>query len=362
MAADIIAPSEIQSELARIWDSLEGTGKMRASLFNLVFYTRKKGRAHYMKSISEKVIQKFPSRVIFISEDPDGGNYINTRVSVLASGAGESEIACDTIQIEAGGSYASRIPFIILPHLLPDLPVYCISGEAPDLSSPLFNQMKKIASRFIFDSEGTSDLSGFATSLLGIQNEYGAAVSDLNWARTESWRALISATFYSEERLAQLKKATKIHILYNSYETEHYHHALVPSLYLQGWISAQLGWKLLSLTQTERGIEITYERPGGKVSLFLVPEERETIKTGAILTLDVETEDQNHFSFGRNLATPHLVSMRISTLKKCDVPLQYVFSKDELGQSLVKEICHKGTSKHFLNLLRSLQGRKEYIF
>lgn len=85
MTTEIIPPSQIQSELTRIWDSLEGTNKMRASLFNLIFFTKKKTRSQYIRDISQKVIEKFPSRVIFITADPDAGeDYLHTRVSVLS--------------------------------------------------------------------------------------------------------------------------------------------------------------------------------------------------------------------------------------------------------------------------------------
>ncbi len=57
-----------------------------------------------------------------------------------------------------------------------------------------------------------------------------------------------------------------------------------------------------------------------------------------------------------DLETPHRVHMRFSTLEKCDIPLLYLFPKDEAGQSLVKEICHRGTSSHYIHLLQQIQG------
>ena len=36
---------------------------------------------------------------------------------------------------------------------------------------------------------------------------------------------------------------------------------------------------------------------------------------------------------------------------ECDLPSHYVFTKAESGQSLVKEICHRGTSEHYLKVL-----------
>lgn len=357
MSSGIIAPSEIHSELSRIWDSLEGTNKMRASLFNLVFYTKKSTRDTYIRTLSERVIEKFPSRILFITEDTDeNADYLNTRVSVLPSGKGESDIACDFIGLDVAGSHVARIPFVILPHLLPDLPIYVIWAEDPHTTSPLFTQLQKLATRMIFDSESITNLSTFAENLLKFEEQPQLDVADLNWARMESWRELITSTFYTEERLAKLKQATKIQIFYNSKETAYCCHTAIQSIYLQGWLATQLGWQLEKREENT----FTYSRENGTVSITLQPEYHEHLKAGSIVSIDLETEKQDHFSFGRDLDTPNHVSMRFSTLEKCDMPLKYIFSKDESGQSLVKEICHKGTSEHYLNLLHSLEAKKEY--
>lgn len=360
---DIIPPSEIQSELSRIWDSIEGTNKVRASLFNLIFYTNKKARAEYIRKIAEKVIEKFPSRVIFITTDTETSeDYLNTRVSVLPSSKGDSDIACDFIQIDVAGKHSERVPFVILPHIVPDLPVYTIWAEDPTESSPLFTLLQKISSRLIFDSESITDLSIFANQLLQFEQTPHLDVADLNWARMESWRDLLTSTFYTEERLDRLRKTTNIYILYNARESQFACHTQVQALYLQGWLSTQLGWNLESMDRNEGKVTLHYSREGGKVVIALHPEMHENLKPGSIVSLDLETEHQDHFSFGRNLELPHHVYMRFSTLEKCDMPLTYIFAKDESGGALVKEICHKGTSQHFVNLLENIKSRKEYAF
>ena len=363
MTADIISPSEIQSELTRIWDSHEGTNKTRASLFNLIFFTKKKARAEYIRAISQNVIEKFPSRVIFITEDADSKeDYLNTRVSVQSLENSSSDIACDFIQIDVAGKQEERVPFVILPHILPDLPVYVIWGENPANESPLFTQLQKLATRLIFDSESITSLSTFAQNLIHFDREMRVDVADLNWARMESWRDLLTSTFYSEERIAELRKSTKIQICYNAIESAIYCHTQIQSIYLQGWLATQLGWQLEKLDSQNGKVTLLYNRQGGTIEISLFPESHEALKPGTILSVDLETEDQHHFSFGRELKTPNHVCMRFSSLEKCDMPLKYIFAKDESGQSLVKEICHRGTSKHYLNLLEQIKDRKEFSF
>lgn len=337
MTLEIIRPSEIQSELQRLWDSFEKTNKNRASLFNLIFFTTKRARAEYVKLIAEKVVEKFPSRILFIIADPDAKTpYLNTRVNVVPI---NSDIACDFIQIEVSGSYEERIPFLIYPNLLPDLPIYVIWAEDPCRSSTLLEQLMPLASRLIFDSDSTKNLPAFAKKLLQLQNA-GHTVADLNWGRIESWRDLLTSTFYTPDRLKELRNSSQISLFYNDIPSDFYTHTQTQALYLQTWLSTQMGWKK------------------GSVKFTLYPEKQVNQKPGTILSLDIETKDQHHYSFGRDLQLPHHVLMRFSTLEKCDIPLRYIFAKDESGSSLVKEICQRGTSQHFLNLLESLSNVK----
>lgn len=363
MTADIIAPSEISFELKRIWDSLEGTNKMRASLFNLIFYTKTGPRESYIRTISEKVIEKFPSRMIFITENSDSpDSYLNTHVSVMSSKEEQSSIACDSIQINVAGSYTERIPFVILPHVLPDLPVYVIWAEDPCTPSPLFDQLQKLASRMIFDSESIENLATFASRLVSLEKEQTFDIADLNWARTESWRELLASAFYTSERLQMLNKATEIQIRYNTHRIETYCHTPIQSLYLNGWVATQMGWSLQSIKRNGDKWTLTYLREGGTVIVTLFPEDHSSIKPGAIVSVELKTANHDHFSFGCNLDIPYLVNMCFSTIKKCDVPLKYIFGKEESGKSLVKEICHRGTSKHFFALLKHLCNQKELTF
>ncbi|MBS0629052.1 MAG: glucose-6-phosphate dehydrogenase assembly protein OpcA [Verrucomicrobia bacterium] len=349
----------IENELERIWDSLEGSNKIRASLFNLIFFTKKTGRASYIKTISQTVIQKFPSRVILITLDTDkGAEYLKSNVSVQP--IGDEGTVCDFIEIEVAGNYQDRVPFVILPNILPDLPIYVIWAEDPSLSSNLFTELKQLATRMIFDSEGAEHLSQFAKTLIDLETKYKFDVADLNWARTENWRKLLTSTFYPQENFAHLQNCNQIEIVYNSAAPPFPTHTQVQALLLQGWITSQLNWKLEKINSDGRKTSLNYQSQTGKVLINLYQEQHHDLKGGAILSVDIHTADQCHFSFGRDLATPHRVHLRFSTLEKCDIPLQYLFPKDEAGQSLVKEICHRGTSSHYLRLLKQIKEHKEY--
>lgn len=353
----IVSPSDIQTELGRIWDSFQGTSKMRASLFNLIFFTEQTPRTDYIRTIAHKVIEKFPSRVIFITSDTNAKeDFIQTGVSVLPVGNAESDIACDLIDIHVSKQNEKKVPFLILPHILTDLPIYVVWAKDPSIQDTLLQQLEKMASRLIFDSECSEKLHDFATTLLNIYQDSKTDIADLNWARMESWRDLLSSTFYTEERLDQLKKTKNIQIFYNGLGSESYCHTLLQSIYLQGWLACQLDWKLIKADAQKAQFSFLYQKPGGQVEVTLYPEQHQGIHPGAIVSVDLTTEDEDHFSFGRDLQFPHQVSMRFSTLDRCAIPLKYFFAKAESGQSLVKEISNKGTSAHYLKLLKLLKS------
>ena len=162
-----VSPADIQNELDRIWESLETKNVARASLFNLIFFTQNNQRSSYIQKIAQKVIEKFPSRVIFVTVDKDAKeDFLKTQVSILSSSKGEFDVACDYIQIYASGSSHERVPFVVLPHILTDLPVYLIWGEDPCQKDPLCGQLEQLANRLIVDSEATSNLPKFASTLL----------------------------------------------------------------------------------------------------------------------------------------------------------------------------------------------------
>lgn len=341
--------ANIASELTRVWDSLQGSNKMRACLFNLVLFTQKNERATYIRTIAQKVIERFPSRVIFITVDKaNQDNSLKASASVMTGAKGEFDIVCDLIEFEATAISQERIPFLILPHIIPDLPVYLVWAEDPILENPLSHQIEKLATRLIFDSESTDDLPKFAEALLQHKQEAGCDIADLNWARTENWRELIALTFYSNEKLEQLKKAKTIKITYNSCESPFFCHTKIQAIYIQGWIASQLNW---SLKKLEPNL-FQYDT----ASVELAAENHPTLPPGALISVDIMTHDNHHFSFCRNKGMPEQILMTFCDHEKCEIPSKYLFNKSQSGLSLVNEICHSGTSKHYLSLLNFLKG------
>jgi glucose-6-phosphate dehydrogenase assembly protein OpcA len=347
-----VAPANIQSALTQIWESLEGTNKIRASLFNLILYTEQTTRTEYVRKVAQKVIEKFPARVIFITADKHSSNdFLNAKVSVMSAGQGELEIACDLIEIEVAGAQQTRVPFVILPLILPDLPVYVLWAENPTFKDNISLHLEKFATRLIFDSECTDNLPRFASSLLSFREKSHCDIADLNWARMEAWRDALSRTFYSPEKLSLLQNAKEIKITYNAYETTFFCHTRIQPIYLQGWLACQLGWILETNTKEKNNLKFSYRNEKQNVLISLIPESNPQVAPGMILSFDLTTYGNCTFSFNRCIGLPHKISMMFSTPDQCEMPSYFIFPRGEIGQSLAKEIGHKGTSSHYLKIL-----------
>ncbi|MBS0649863.1 MAG: glucose-6-phosphate dehydrogenase assembly protein OpcA [Verrucomicrobia bacterium] len=355
MAASLhlVAPSAIQDELNRIWESLETTNTTRACLFNLIFYTKKTYRAAYIQRLAQAVIEKFPARVIFITVDgASQEDSLKTQVSILTSSKGEYDVACDFIQIDASGASKVKIPFVILPHILPDLPVYLVMAEDPSHDDQLANELKKFVHRLIFDSEATDNLSRFASSALSQASDSQVDIADLNWARIESWREMLSAAFYSPDRIQELNKINSVQLTYNSCSSAYFCHTRIQALYLQAWLACQLKWTLSQVRLDKDIVCIDYMKQKSPLEISLIPMSNSHLPPGLILNMDLTTSEGTHFSFLRDFESIHQITLNISTPRQCELPCKYIFAKAESGHSLVKEICHRGTSQHFINTLK----------
>ncbi len=308
----LVAPSDIHSALSSLWTRMEATHTLRASLFNLIFYAEANENLPYVRSLAQSIVQRFPARILFITHHPEKApDFLETRISLIPL----TDNACDLIEIDAGTASLQKAPFLILAHLLTDLPIYLVWSTNPDPKHPLFAPLTTLADRYIFDSQTTSNLPQFARTLLSLPHTF----TDLTWARIEDWRQLLTATFYTPDRLAHLLQADKIQIFYSNPPTQ--------ARYLQTWLTSQLG------------IHPTFE---------LIAEEA---TPGSIISLEISTHTGWHFSFGRDPKQPHQVSMRFSTPESCAIPLRYLFEK---GHSIVREIGHTRTSHQFLQLLTQL--------
>ncbi len=347
----IVDPSKIESELLRIWDELAKANKMRASLFNLIVFNELSTRTDYFRTIVQKIIDRFPCRVLFISHDPDRAkSYLKTAISVIAP-EGQNLIACDNIDIGIAGSEWERAFSLVLPHIVPDLPIYLLWADDPAKKHPLFEKLCSLADRVIFDSESSDCLYDFAQAAIRLKEEQKMHVADLNWARLEGWRDLLASLFGAKDRLEDLHGIEEIRIIFNAKPTEFFCHLKIQSMYLVALFASRLSWKLKNAKEKKGVFHFSFE---GGIEAIIEPTVWETLGSGTVIAVEIKTKSETCYSLARMPQAKHQAAIQIVSKDRCDLPVRYMLGKTASGQSLVREIFQQGTSAFFLEALQQL--------
>ena len=359
--AQIVHPADIETTLTQIWNTFQQTNKMRACLFNVLIYAPQKERIAYLSTVAQRVIEKFPSRVLFLTYDRDATHpHLKTAVSVMTAKAGDSVIACDFIEIAASKQTYPRIPFLILPHILPDLPIYVVYAEDLLAKEPLLETFESLATRMIFDSEASSNLLGFARIAQQKAHD-NLEIADLNWARIEGWRRLFASVFKAGDELDLLRQATHLTIEFNALATPALCQVRTQAIYLQSWLSCQLEWTFQSATWRGDALIFSYQTANHIVEIALVAKKAPAFLPGRPIALTIKTAQNISYRFERKADEPHCVVVEKSTPSTCLLPTFFLFEQEASGQSLVSEICHQGNSDHYLKMLASLGSLPETV-
>lgn len=340
---------DISSELHRIWASLEETKKVRACLFTLIIWAG--AREEYFREVAGHLLETFPCRIMFLSEDKDNPDQLLVSVEATSSGQGESSVACDRINVRIGERVRDRVPSLLLPHLVPNLPIYLVWGEDPTLHSSFFESMRSWAQKLIFDSEISSGLQCFAQKLIALRSLEGQDIADLNWVRTEPWRNLLSRTFQDPAHLKKLTEAQTIRIRYNACTGTFCHFTTAQAIYLQAWLASELHWSSGSYDTIENHQRIACRTLQREVIFLILPEERTGIPEGQVSGIEIECLDDTIFRFEREDAPGFVANVHVERGDRCEMPTRMVRSVFERGHSLATEMLEPGTSSHFMEML-----------
>ena len=262
-----VHPSKIESTLLEQWQSLEGTHKVKAALFNLLVYVEDPGRVEYALGICQLLIKQFPSRVILMVADP-ALDDVQVEVGVEPIGEQPERVSCDLIAMRYPPAERERVALIALPHLLPGLPTYAFWMGEPATSGDFFPYLESYISKVIFDPDSLQGLAPFFQRLLQLVAHFPGEIIDLRWANGEGWRNVMASTYNSPEKIEELRDTKDLVITYAYREGEAQREPRIQSLYFQAWIADKMGWRMKSLRQAVEETRIDYE---GRVSVVLRP-------------------------------------------------------------------------------------------
>lgn len=353
MATTVDVP-DIEHELEQIWESLESPDKTKAALFNLLVYAQDAQHVDYVREGTERILSKYPCRVIYVLENPDPKeDFLRAEVSVDTIGTEEHPISCDKIQIDFAGKERERVPFVLLPHILPDLPVYLWWTGNPSPYNRLFDLLESYIDRIIFDPDTLDALPDYASTTLALLHHFEGYASDLNWSLIEGWRQALARTFASVEHLHQLNASTHITLTYCVHEEKGPRDPRLPAVYLQAWMAAQLGWRFQQTSQQADATRFVYRNGDHTIDVDLKPQTEESLPYGSITR--VEAESNEHYQYAVILeADPNFLRVERSNTTRCDLPYTIHVGSSKRDHALVREIFNQGTSIHYQNMLQML--------
>lgn len=325
--------------------------QIHACLFNLVVYV---SGAKRIKIFQEKIklfIERFPCRIFFIqveSESPK--SMLQVKVSQEGVNKGGTSILCDELEITVSKDLLNRVPFLILPHIVPDLPIFLLWGEDPSQEKNIYPHLKTYASRLIIDAECSITLQQFCRNMLMKEQIYQMEVMDLNWALLSGWRKAFPQIFDSKERLEHLQFAKEIQIYYNQIDTDRSNQYETQAIYLVGWLASNFNWTFKKKDINDKKIRLHYIHSRGDLMVELTTKSNSTMNPGIIIGFDVQTYENNLYHLART--QNNNVRAEISTSEKCELPFTVGLPN---VPGFLREIFYQATNENYLKMIQAIE-------
>src|SRR4051794_7928546 len=138
--------------------------------------------------------ERHPSRTLLLvphADDPDDRIDAAAHLQTFTLPQVDRRVSTEVVELHLHGRSASAPASVVEPLLISDLPVFLRWRGRPEWGSPALEQLVHVADRLIVDSTEWPDLPGDYARLAEVFP--AVAVSDIAWARTGRWRALLAS-------------------------------------------------------------------------------------------------------------------------------------------------------------------------
>ena len=188
--------SEVESELARLLVACatsDDGANLRTSVMTHIGWAPVEWAGPALETL-RGMGERHPSRTIVLLPDPDAGvDRIDAAATVECYPLPglPRNICTEVVELRLLGSRALAPASIVEPLLIADVPVFLRWRGALPFGERPFEELVDVADRLIVDSTEWDDLAGGYERLPGLFDRL--AVSDIAWARTGRWRALLAS-------------------------------------------------------------------------------------------------------------------------------------------------------------------------
>jgi glucose-6-phosphate dehydrogenase assembly protein OpcA len=285
----------IERELHRLWSSLDGEvagGTAVAQVTRICTLTLlavvREGRVAEAAAIAERLGARYPSRSIVLDLTPGAGDRLAAEIALNCHAAGSPRptVCCEQLIVSASGRSLARVPGLVLPLLVPDLPVYVWwSGDLPSAPRPaamkgepassepeadVLRRLAEVADVLIVDSSAMRRPAAGLRAAVALAAPLSGGLRDLTWGRLTPWRDLVVQIFdpapmrQALERLDRIRIRTEAGAASGSAEPAD----PIAGLLLGGWMAGRLGWEPAGPARREGGVlRALFWRDGGGLEL-----------------------------------------------------------------------------------------------
>lgn len=305
--ANTLDVAAVELELAKLWTETANVGEdtddvvMRARAANVMVYLTAESLLEETHQTIGELSQAHPCRaLVMLAEKDVDPRDIEMSVTAFCQDeqrTGKKQLCCEEVTLSARGQFTRELPSAAIPLLVPDLRVFLWWRNDLDPNDKVLQLLRTAADRLVIDSADfpnpTSDLPAIA-QLFGREGEAAIAVSDINWARLTSWRALLANFYDVPEYRKRLDNIDSVEIVYVHQDQG----IAAQPLLIAGWLASRLGWEVVgkgAQTEEECSFEFTnQERP---IRLKLKRVERAAMKPGRLAQIELKTTKASSASF-----------------------------------------------------------------
>ena len=300
----------VERALAELWQETTGGAAveteeaiLRARAANLMVVVTSDNALTESQQTIRELASIHPCRALVMLADRQGADSdIEMFVSASCQDKRREtkvELSCEEITLVAHGQFTTELPSASLPLLVPDLPVFLWWQDLQQLHDDCFLPLSYAADRLVIDSVDLASMNlqlSTIEQLFARQGSEAIAVSDINWARLTSWRALLANFYDVQEYRAALDDQERVKIEYAAPEGNA-NGVATQALLIAGWLASRLDWSIEKQTHDQsQTVLFARRRDGRAVNLELVSVERPMMRPGRLARVELQSAN-NKASF-----------------------------------------------------------------
>ncbi len=198
--------AEVDEQLGRLRAAAgaEGVPYLRTSVMSHLVWAPDEWLERARKTLAG-MGERHPSRTIFLVPAPDESDGIDAKVALecFALAGLERQVCSEIVELRLRGSRAHAPASVAEPLLISDLPVFCRWRGEPPWGAQELEQLATVIDRLVLDSTEWEDPPRGYAQLLPYFDR--AVVSDIAWARTSRWRALLASLWPDIARVQTIR-------------------------------------------------------------------------------------------------------------------------------------------------------------